>query len=237
MCQNVGVKRCTICDQLKPLEDFTRDKRKRSGRSSCCKPCQRERSRLWRERNPTYLRDYYLAHRPEGVGFTEIRDGKRACTACGVIKPLDDFHRQASGPAGHRTICKACRRAAHRANPEPTRERARQTRARNPTYMDEWRRANRARVNEYDLRRKRSLVGQTMGHSTDYLALICDDLRLQPCDYCGQPGGEVDHIVPLTRGGLHHPQNLAPACRACNSSKGNRLLSEWDGPPALRLVA
>lgn len=31
-----------------------------------------------------------------------------------------------------------------------------------------------------------------------------------------------DAIVPLARGGTHHPSNLQPACRECNSSKGAR---------------
>lgn len=32
----------------------------------------------------------------------------------------------------------------------------------------------------------------------------------------------LDHLVPITRGGLHEPANVATACLGCNSSKGNR---------------
>jgi hypothetical protein len=32
----------------------------------------------------------------------------------------------------------------------------------------------------------------------------------------------LDHLIPLTRGGLHLPANVATACLSCNSSKGNR---------------
>lgn len=46
--------------------------------------------------------------------------------------------------------------------------------------------------------------------------------------YCGAAADTVDHITPLVRGGREHPSNLAPACRSCNSSKGDRLLTEWD---------
>jgi len=31
-----------------------------------------------------------------------------------------------------------------------------------------------------------------------------------------------DHIVPLARGGLHHPTNLQPLCRPCNERKQAR---------------
>lgn len=53
-----------------------------------------------------------------------------------------------------------------------------------------------------------------------------DGLR---CRYCGDDNGpfEADHIVPVARGGKDVLENLACACRACNRSKGAKLLSEW----------
>jgi|GEM_PF-6863838 len=48
------------------------------------------------------------------------------------------------------------------------------------------------------------------------------------CTYCGSSDDPtIDHIVPLIRGGTNDFANLTPACRSCNSSKGDRLLSEW----------
>lgn len=32
----------------------------------------------------------------------------------------------------------------------------------------------------------------------------------------------TDHIVPISRGGTHHPSNLQAACRPCNSGKRDR---------------
>lgn len=52
-------------------------------------------------------------------------------------------------------------------------------------------------------------------------------LRGAQCTYCGGPGGTVDHLVPLSRGGQHAEGNLVPACRSCNSSKRDKLLIEW----------
>lgn len=50
------------------------------------------------------------------------------------------------------------------------------------------------------------------------------------CYLCGKmiPMGErhVDHIVPLSKGGLHAPRNLAIACAFCNESKGAKLPAE-----------
>ena len=52
------------------------------------------------------------------------------------------------------------------------------------------------------------------------------------CVYCGmrcskQNPYTIDHIVPLKRGGTHDLANLTLSCRSCNSSKRDRLLSEW----------
>lgn len=54
------------------------------------------------------------------------------------------------------------------------------------------------------------------------------------CAYCGVEGEKntkwcVDHIVPLSRGGTNEPGNLTACCSPCNSSKSDRLLSEWKG--------
>ncbi|MBD0866456.1 MAG: HNH endonuclease, partial [Rhodobacteraceae bacterium] len=38
---------------------------------------------------------------------------------------------------------------------------------------------------------------------------------------------EVDHILPRSRGGTDHPENLQLLCSACNRSKGGRTMAEW----------
>lgn|SRR5690554_3650112 len=47
------------------------------------------------------------------------------------------------------------------------------------------------------------------------------------CAYCGAEGKDVelqiDHIVPVAKGGSHHISNLVTACMACNQSKGASL--------------
>lgn len=37
----------------------------------------------------------------------------------------------------------------------------------------------------------------------------------------------IEHLLPLSRGGNNNYDNLAIACRPCNSSKGNKTISEW----------
>ena len=38
---------------------------------------------------------------------------------------------------------------------------------------------------------------------------------------------EIDHILPRSKGGSGHPDNLQLLCNACNRSKGDKTMAEW----------
>jgi 5-methylcytosine-specific restriction endonuclease McrA len=48
------------------------------------------------------------------------------------------------------------------------------------------------------------------------------------CGYCGEklhPGGfvQIDHVIPVSKGGLTTVSNGLTSCRACNAKKGARF--------------
>lgn len=49
------------------------------------------------------------------------------------------------------------------------------------------------------------------------------------CAYCGEEAEspERDHVQPLSNGGKTVAENIVPACKSCNRSKGPRLATEW----------
>ena len=47
------------------------------------------------------------------------------------------------------------------------------------------------------------------------------------CVYCGKPSKSIDHVLPLSRGGLNITENCVPACLACNGSKTDNDAFEW----------
>lgn len=53
------------------------------------------------------------------------------------------------------------------------------------------------------------------------------------CQYCGRKAPDVelqiDHIVPIAKGGKTESKNLVAACKKCNEGKNSRMLL-WDAP-------
>jgi len=50
------------------------------------------------------------------------------------------------------------------------------------------------------------------------------------CTYCGASGNdtelEIDHIIPVSKGGSNHISNLTTACKSCNMKKGAGTLEK-----------
>lgn len=49
----------------------------------------------------------------------------------------------------------------------------------------------------------------------------------QSCIYCGKRSESIDHVLPLSRGGLNITENCVPACLACNGHKGDSDAFMW----------
>ena len=56
------------------------------------------------------------------------------------------------------------------------------------------------------------------------------------CAYCGDVANEVDHVVPLVKGGEDSLDNCVAACRTCNIKKKDKdvsvFLAQPSTPPA-----
>lgn len=48
------------------------------------------------------------------------------------------------------------------------------------------------------------------------------------CAYCGQEGDmQIEHVEPISEGGLHDIGNIVPACWPCNASKRTSEMESW----------
>lgn len=144
----------------------------------------------------------------------------------------------------HREHVNEQQRAYRRANRERVNAYQREWKARwrqehpdlEALYVQTWLRKNPL-IGRVQASRKRA---RELGAPGDHTVQDIEQLYEQQaglCRWCGQElpdNFHVDHIVPFRRGGTNNPDNLALACPSCNASKGNKLVEEWPGPPALR---
>jgi len=71
-------------------------------------------------------------------------------------------------------------------------------------------------------RRRARLKGAAGRHTLDDWKLILAKFDNE-CAFCGtRDAVNKDHLVPLCRGGTDWPENLVPACKTCNETKGGR---------------
>ena len=112
-------------------------------------------------------------------------------------------------------------------NPEKVAEKQRRWRAKNPEYHHLWRQRNRERV-------RASKRKTQMTRRARQLGQFIEDVDPQTvytmhggmCGICKQfIEGEfhVDHVIPLSKGGLHGYINVQPAHPVCNMRKGARV--------------
>lgn len=227
---------CTKCHQSKELSEFSRDRKAPDGHSWYCKAClraysktryvadpgkMRATSQQYREKNRekvnASVRVYYQAHRQERLAYAKaysttnpekIKTRKKAYKA----KSIDKIraYRQAT-----RARDRIKQRERYRKNPEYYRQKMARIRAAHPD-----------RYREYvERRRARKLAAP----QNDLTSAQWREIKIayrQRCVYCGRKMQrlEMDHIIPLSKGGSHTVSNIVPACRSCNASKGDRAV-------------
>jgi hypothetical protein len=94
------MKRCPDCGELKPLEDFPRNRNCKDGRHPYCKPCHNARGRESKQRLYGGTRHYHLKRR-YGIGADEFDDLVRqqggVCLICGRPDPQHVDHDHETG--------------------------------------------------------------------------------------------------------------------------------------------
>lgn len=169
----------------------------------------------------------------------------KRCAKCRETKPAADFYTHKVNKDGLNSYCKACQKLAkqqwrandpdyyrrrYQENAERLREENRAQYRTRKTERDaathRWRAKNPEKVREHKrVRNVRLRDGQRGDLTADSWQTIIDYFDAR-CAYCDAPLEEItqDHILPISKGGVHGYDNVVPACRSCNARKGNRSL-------------
>lgn len=168
----------------------------------------------------------------------------KACSKCGKEQPLQNFYWRNRRLGKRRNDCRTCAIAAQKRRNSTPEGRARRREISAAYYQRNkeahkravyrWRENNPDKIREIERRYYRNKPTKKIVNArrrrleravrdpelNEYAAIV----HLDPCVYCGSPSNEIEHIVPLSRGGQHASSNIAAACRSCNAKKYNKSL-------------
>ncbi|WP_369157949.1 HNH endonuclease [Streptomyces sp. R02] len=86
-----------------------------------------------------------------------------------------------------------------------------------------WKRANAERHAEHQARRRaRQRAAQVEEINSRALLDHLDEIGNYGCAYCGGPAEELEHVMPLVRGGAHSRDNVVWSCIECNRGIGGK---------------
>lgn len=90
-----------------------------------------------------------------------------------------------------------------------------------------WKRDNPSKVLEYKQKRRAQKFGVNATLKTDQWYEMLEYFN-HACVYCQEHNEKLtqDHVLALSNGGEHDMYNI-PACRSCNSKKGNKISYEY----------
>lgn len=173
----------------------------------------------------------------------------KACSKCKQVQPVANFTKISHKPGKYVSECKPCRaklsaefrlnkpekakqyrRNYERTHREYFREKSRKRRANNPEKVAAsfavWYK------NNPESRIKRGLKYRARKYQNGVFAVSKKEiikLRSSCCFYCGSTSNiQIDHVIPVSRGGRHSIGNLVSACSKCNQRKNQKFITEWN---------
>lgn len=196
---------CTSCGEKKKLEEFRKWTYGKYGVQPECLVCAKKRSKdryssLTEEEKIRILKTKQAKTKALGIH-------EQACIDCGETKPLDEYYDDFSFSNGKSRLCKPCHSLA-----------SKKWREENPESMSAISRRRRAR--------KKGAVGD---HTQSDIFKLLQNQKNR-CAYCKKSvkkAYEVDHIIPLAKGGSNAPDNLQILCVSCNRKKSVKDPIAW----------
>ena len=195
-------KKCTKCGETKPAtaEYFHPQKECKGGLRPDCRQCHNKNSRKYWGANSEQLKAWHRKYRSEN------REAFRA---------RDKAYYEANKPRLLAQMTKY-----NRKNREAYNAKLRRWRRNNPDKVQVW------------VRNRRAKIKQSAGtHSLEDInrLLVAQGFRCVycPADLSDRANREVDHIVPISRGGSNDVSNIQMLCKSCNRTKRAQLPEEF----------
>lgn len=198
------MKSCGKCKASKPRSEFNMATAAQDGLCCWCRSCQ-----------AVYRRTYWAKNKKRELAQIAAYYRKHA-------DHLRARRRQRRDPVREAAYARAC----YWKDPEKYKRLAIEYRKAKKPWRA-WRKRNPLRsmalVRDYQMRKRGVRI-----EKVSYDAIFARDKGL--CHICGMAvtvqDVHFDHVIPLSRGGLHQASNIKASHARCNMAKGARLLSE-----------
>lgn len=253
MTTTTETKCCSKCQTTKRISEFSRDRSRKDGRFPYCKSCHKDTSRGYKRKPPpedpvmpehkacpscstTKPASDFPPDRNRKDGLAgRCRDCARAANRAYWLRNRERLNEESK-------VRKADRRRTH---PEEAREADRVWRQKNRKKLaaralerywddvDAQRKRSREWFSEHPHRmwagnyRKRAVTAGNDPVIEDFTKEDVLERYGDECAYCGGEFQELDHFVPVSKGGPHTLDNVRPSCTSCNRKKWDTPGSEW----------
>lgn len=234
---------CTSCGVKRPLAEFHFHNKDKNEKKAKCKSCVSAYGKTYTEKNKAVIKEKNRI-RYEKAAKEKI-NGKltklyKTCAGCGVEKYYKDFGLKAnghgSGTKSLRHRCLACEQDRKRETYLRDKDKILEARKHRSTEQKKtanqrtqiWRLANPQKVAKHkasaNTLRLQRLAEQSDGTlNRTVLKRLLDEAKT--CPVCHRMFSSIikkslDHIKPISKGGLHSINNVRICCLTCNLQKG-----------------
>ena len=202
------MKYCSKCKQNKDLAEFNKNKTTKDGLQHYCKECKAQ------YKYPEKLKEYYDTHKVVILAQTKIR--QEITNRDQYLAYQKEYHQQ--NYETNKTEILEYFRQHYKKNKSKIRVR-----------QEKWRKANPKKLVVKEARR-RGRKAKADGQFTHDDIILIYQKQNGKCFYCGEVLNskfDIDHKIPLSRGGSNWPENLCCACARCNRSKHTKTVEEF----------
>lgn len=234
---------CSKCKEEKDLTEFGKNKSNKDGHQYYCNDCRRAyrennkdkikeqrkreyernkdryliQAKAWYENNKDRVRENKRRYRQENKD--KIREAQRLYRKRPEVVEREK-KRWALRWEKDKDKIKEKGRLWYENNKEEQRRKGRLYQKNNPAKFREAHHRRRARKleNGYEYFTHEQLIEHW----------IANEIDPEKCFYCKEADfQQVDHYIPIAKGGPHYKENLRPACARCNRRKSDKLPEVW----------
>lgn len=237
-------KECTKCRQVKPLNQFDKNKRAKLGMRYRCRECRQKPPIVSKQcdccAQEKALDQFPQSRRGNAIGGVyhkcqECVRRAKVCTECRQEKNLDQFTKAKNTVSGKGSHCLDCAARLRKSSPSRQVEATKAYRELTAAEGKAWRDQNREYLKKYGQVYSKTPAGRftsyksTAKSNNRVFELTLDHFEAlwqKPCHYCG---GDIATIgldrVDSSKG--YTLDNVVTCCFDCNGLKSNRNTSQW----------